>query len=158
LRQKAPDPLTRQNPVYMRTLFAPLALAATLAVALPAAAQAPAAPTVTIHPKTGQHVDQMLTSGFSYTVATTGSIMFKAKLTLKSHGKTITLTKSVRDEANYGDVATPVEYFMPYATGSAATKLRSYRKKGVTVTLNIAVTVDGGFKKTLTAKTKLGKS
>ena len=100
----------------------------------------------------------MLTSGFSYTVATTGSITFKAKLTLKSHGKTITLTKSIRDEANYGDVATPVEYSMPYATGSAATKLRSYRKKGVAVTLSVAVSGDGGFKKTLTAKTKLGKA
>jgi hypothetical protein len=142
----------------MRTLLAPLALATTLAVVLPAAAQAPAVPTVTIHPKAGQHIDQMLTSGFSYTVATTGAITFKAKLTLKSHGKTITLTKSTRDETNYGDVPTPVEYSMPYATGSAATKLRSYRKKGIAVTLSVATTGDGGFKKTLTAKTKLGKS
>ena len=47
---------------------------------------------------------------------------------------------------------------MPYATGSAATKLRSYRKKGISVTLSVAVTGDGGYKKTLTAKTKLGKS
>jgi hypothetical protein len=142
----------------MRTLLTPLALATSLAVALPAAAQAPVAPTVTIHPKAKQTVDQVLISGFSYTVATTGSITFKAKLTLKSHGKTTTLTKSVRDEANYGDVATPVEYSMPYATGSAATKLRSYRKKGVSVTLSVAVSGDGGFKKTLTAKTKLRKS
>jgi hypothetical protein len=141
----------------MRTLLAPLALATTLAVALPAAAQAPAAPAVTIHPKAHQHVDQVLTSGFSYTVATTGPITFKAKLTLKSHGKTITLTKSIREETNYGGVATPVEYSMPYATGSAATKLRSYRKKGVAVTLSVVVTADGGFQKTLTAKTKLGK-
>ncbi len=142
----------------MRTLLTPLALATTLAIALPAAAQTPAVPAVTIHPKAGQHVDQMLTSGFSYTVATTGPITFKAKLTLKSHGKTITLTKSIRDEVNYGDVATPVEYSMPYATGSAAIKLRSYRKKGIAVTLSVAVTGDGGFAKTLTAKTKLAKS
>lgn len=141
----------------MRTLLAPLALATALAVALPAAAQAPAAPTVTIHPKAGQHVDQVLISGFSYTVATTGSITFKAKLTLKSHGKTITLTKSTREEANYGDVSTPVEYSMPYATGSAAKKLRSYRKKGVAVTLTVVVRGDSGFSKTLTAKTKLAK-
>jgi hypothetical protein len=141
----------------MRTLTAPLALAATLAVALPAAAQAPAAPTVTIHPKAGQHVDQLLTSGSTYTVATTGSITFTAKLTLKTHGKTTTLTKSIREEANDGDVATPVEYTLPYATGSAATKLRSYRKKGVTVTLSVAVSGDAGFTKTLTAKVKLGK-
>jgi len=141
----------------MRTLLTPLALATTLAVALPAAAQAPAAPSVTIHPKAGQTVDQALISGFSYTVATTGSITFKAKLTLKSKGKTITLTKSIREESSYGDVATPVEYSMPYATGSAATKLRSYRKKGVSVTLSVAVSGDGGFTKTLTAKTKLRK-
>jgi hypothetical protein len=141
----------------MRTLTAPLALAATFAVALPAAAQAPAAPTVKLHPKAGQNVDQMLTSGYTYTVATTGPITFKAKLTLKSHGKTITLTKSIREETNYGDVASPVEYTLPYATGSAATKLRSYRKKGVAVTLSIAVAGEGGFTKTITAKTKLGK-
>jgi hypothetical protein len=142
----------------MRTLLAPLAIASALAVALPAAAQAPAAPTVTIHPKAKQSVDQVLISGFSYTVATTGPITFKAKVTLKSHGKTIILTKSTRDETNYGDVPTPVEYSMPYATGSAAKKLRSYRKKGVAVTLSVAATADGGFKKTLTAKLKLGKS
>jgi hypothetical protein len=142
----------------MRALLAPLAIGSALAVALPAAAQAPAAPTVTIHPKAKQTVDQVLISGFSYTVATTGPITFKAKLTLKSRGKTITLTKSMRDETNYGDVATPVEYSMPYATGSAATKLRSYRKKGVAVTLSVAATADGGFQKTLTAKIKLRKS
>jgi len=141
----------------MRTLLAPLALVTTLAIALPAAAQAPAAPTVTIHPKAKQSVDQVLISGFSYTVATTGPITFKAKLMLKSHGKTITLTKSIRDESNYGDVATPVEYSMPYATGSAATKLRSYRKEGIAVTLSVVVSGEAGFKKTLTAKTKLAK-
>jgi hypothetical protein len=142
----------------MRTLTFPLALTATLAVALPAAAQAPTSPTVKIHPKASQSVDQMLTSGFSYTVSTTGPITFKAKLTLKSHGKTITLTKSIREESNYGDVADPVEYSMISATGSAATKLRSYRKKGVAVTLSVAITGDAGFKQTLTAKTRLGKS
>ena len=148
---------TRQTAAHMRTPLTLLALATTLAIALPAAAQAPPAPTVTIHPKARQSVDQVLISGFSYTVATTGPITFKAKLTLKSRGKTITLTKSIRDETNYGDVATPVEYSMPYATGSAATKLRSYRKKGVTVTLSVVASGDGGFKQTLTAKTKLAK-
>ena len=141
----------------MRTLAVPLAVAATSALTVPASAQAPATPTVKIHPKAGQSVDQMFGAGFSYTVATTGPVTFKAKLTLKSHGKTITLMKSMRQETNYGDVATPVEYSLPAATGSAATKLRSYRKKGVAVTLSVAVAGDGGFTQTLTAKSKLKK-
>jgi TctA family transporter len=142
----------------MRTLIAPVAVVATLALVVPAAAQAPPAPTVTIHPKAGQTVDQLFGLGFTYTVATTGPVTFTAKLTLKSHGKTTTLTKTMRTETNYGDVVTPVEYTLPATTGSAATKLRSYRKKGVAVTLSVTATGDGGFRKTLTAKTKLRKS
>jgi hypothetical protein len=142
----------------MRMLIAPVAVVATLALVIPAGAQAPVAPTVTIHPKAGQNVDQLFGAGFTYTVATTGPVTFTAKLTLKSHGKTTTLSKSLRTETNYGDVATPVEYTLPATTGSAATKLRSYRKKGVAVTLSVTATGDAGFKKTLTAKTKLRKS
>ena len=78
------------------------------------------------------------------------------KLTLRRRGRTITLTRSVRPETNYGQSADPVEYSMPYASDTAAATLRKY-KRSATVTLTVKVTGAGGYRATLVQKTKLAK-
>jgi hypothetical protein len=139
----------------MRSFALPLALAAILAaVSAPASAQAPA-PTVTIHPKAGQTIAQLLGSGFTYTVTANAEVSFTAKLTMKYHGKTLKLTKGLRAETNYGQSADPVEYSMPYVSSTVAAKLRKLKK--ATVKLTVVATGAGGYAKTLTATTKLTK-
>jgi len=137
----------------MRRLLAPLTIAAMLAAAVPASAQAPV---VTAKPAAGQNIQQVITSGFTYSVASNAAVDFSAKLTLRHHGRTITVTKSVRTESNYGQSADPVEYSMPTATDAAAAVLRKF-KTSATVTLTVKVTGAGGFRTTLVKKAKLAK-
>ena len=137
----------------MRLLLLPLALAATLTATVTASAQAPV---VSVKPAAGQTITQLITSGFTYRVTSNVEVNFNAKLTLRRHGRTITLTKSVRPETNYGQSADPVEYSMPYASDTAAAILRKY-KTSATVTLTVKVTGAGGYRATLVKKTKLAK-
>jgi hypothetical protein len=139
----------------MRSFIAPAAFVATLSLAATAAqAQAPA-PTVTIHPKSGQSLQQLIVSGFTYTVTSNGEIGFTAKLTMKYKGKTMSLTKGLRAETNYGQSADPVEYTMPSVSEKVAKTLRKLKK--ATVKLTVVATGAGGYARTLTATTRLKK-
>jgi len=137
----------------VRRLLVPLTIGVMLAAAVPASAQAPV---VTVKPAAGQTITQLITSGFTYRVSSNSEVNFSAKLTLRRHGRTIALTKSVRAETNYGQSADPVEYSLPYAGDSAAAILRKY-KKSVSVTLTVKVTGAGGYRGTLVKTAKLAK-
>jgi hypothetical protein len=137
----------------MRLLAIPLVLAVMLTPAATAAAQTPA---VSAKPAPGQTISQVITSGFTYTVGSSAAIDLSAKLTVRYRGRTVTITKSVRAESNYGQSPDPVEYSMPAATESAAAVLRKF-KNSATVTLTVKVTGTGGFRTTLVKTTKLAK-
>ena len=137
----------------MRLFAIPLVLAVMLTPAATAAAQEPA---VSAKAVPGQTISQVITSGFTYTVGSNAAIDLSAKLTVRYRGRTVTITKSVRTESNYGQSPDPVEYSMPAATGSAAAVLRKF-KKSATVTLTVKVTGTGGFRTTLVKTTRLAK-
>lgn len=138
----------------MRSLAAATAtVVTTLSLAVGAAeAQAPT-PVVSIQPKAGQSLQQLIYSGFGYRVTSNAEIAFTAKLTMKYKGKTMSLTKGLRAETNYGQSADPVEYSMPAVSEKVAKTLRKLKK--ATVKLTVIATGAGGYSKTLVKSAKL---
>jgi hypothetical protein len=138
----------------MRTPAAAAAAVLTTLLLVAGAAQAQApTPTVSIQPKAGQSLQQLIYSGFSYSVTTNAEITFTAKLTMKYKGKTMSLTKGLRAETNYGQSTDPVEYSMPAVSEKVAKTLRKLKK--ATVKLTVVATGAGGYEKTLVKNAKL---
>jgi hypothetical protein len=89
----------------MRSLLALVAAGVALTVTAPAQAQAPTVLSARSDP--GQTINQLLSSGFGYTVTTNAPITFTAQLTTKIKGRTLVLTKSIRTEQNAGQTGEP---------------------------------------------------
>jgi hypothetical protein len=80
----------------------------------------------------------------------------RAKLTLKSKGKTTTITRALRRNAHGGQVTDPVSYWLPRASDAKAKILRKL-KKATTFKLVVVWYTDHLEETTLTKNLKLGK-
>ena len=135
----------------MRPLLALVVAGVALLSASTAHAQAPTVLAADIDP--GQTINQLLASGFGYTVTSNGPVEFTARLTTKVDGRTLLLTTSPRTESNAGQTGEPVRYSLVSATGKAAKTLRKLKRARVTLTVD--VTGAGGFQKVLTTSATL---